>query len=271
MKNRFIYLLSAFVLLSVSCEDVVELDLDNADPRLVIDARIELNQDGTTTSTVLLTRTADFYTEENPVVENAEVSIIDSNNIEYIFNHVGFGKYASPNLEVAEGVAYTLNITDQGNLYTATEQLVRTSPLIEVEQETISGFDDDILKLTAFYNDPEGFGDFYLFKYEDGLNEQVDIGDDEFFDGNRAPTIFFVEDTEVGMQATFTVRGIDQRCFSFYETLLSQEGGGGNPFDAPPATVRGNIVNSSNAERFPFGYFRVSEVFTFDYTIQDMD
>ena len=38
----------------------------------------------------------------------------------------------------------------------------------------------------------------------------------------------------------------------------SEEGGG--PFETQPAAVRGNCINQSNPERFPLGYFRLSEV-----------
>ncbi|MGB5983113.1 MAG: DUF4249 domain-containing protein [Nonlabens sp.] len=265
-------LLSVVFISLVSCQDVVELDLNNADPRLVIDARVELYEDGTTTSTVFLTRTADFYTEENPFVEDAEIKITASDGTEHFFIDRGFGNYSNETLQVVDDLDYTLSIIDQGNTYTATESLVRTAPLLEIQQETITGFDDDIVELTAFYNDPAGLGDYYLFGYIDELNEQIDVRDDEFFDGNRAPTIFFLEESEVGSEAIFSIKGIDRQCFEFYLKLLQQSGeGDGGPFDAPPATVRGNIVNETDENRFPFGYFRISEVFELEYTIQELD
>jgi hypothetical protein len=52
-------------------------------------------------------------------------------------------------------------------------------------------------------------------------------------------------------------------------TLLqqgSEEGGG--PFETQPATVRGNCINQTNQDNFPFGYFRLSEVDEVIYTIQ---
>ncbi len=271
MKKILTLGLSLFILWS--CEDVVQLDLNNADPRLVIDASIELEEDGTTIASVLLTRTADFYTEDNPVVEGALITIDDDQGNNYVLTNVGFGLYSAEIRTAEDGVFYTLRIEEGNNLYTATAQLVRTSPLIEVEQEIVTGFGDDVLKLTAFYNDPPGLGNYYLFEYEDPLNEQVDVGDDEFLDGNTSPTIFFFDDFEAGDLATFRSKGIDQECFNFYRKLLDQsgEGSGGGPFSTPPATVRGNIINETDPDDFPFGYFRVSEVFTLEYTIQPTD
>ena len=108
-----------------------------------------------------------------------------------------------------------------------------------------------------------------MFEYLDGENDEVDIGDDEFTNGNRSQTTFFLEELEAGTPTTITIEGIDQRCYNFYETLLQQsDGGGGGPFATQPAVVRGNIVNIANTDRFPFGYFRISEVFEIEYTVQ---
>ncbi len=35
---------------------------------------------------------------------------------------------------------------------------------------------------------------------------------------------------------------------------------GGGPFQSPPATVRGNIINTTNSANYPLGYFSLSEV-----------
>jgi hypothetical protein len=270
--KHIIALLSLLLIFS-ACEDVVELDLNNTDSRLVIDARVELTADGTTTTFVQLNRTAGFYVERNPIVEDATVYITDSNGQRFDVSYNGDGIYRTSMLSVIDGMDYTLTIEDGGNTYSSTEQLVRTVPLIEVEQLTVSGFGDDLLRLTAFYNDPVGMGDYYLFEYIDELNEQVDVTDDEFVDGNRAPTIFFLEDFAVGITANIKIKGINERCFNFYDTLLQQagEGGGGGPFATQPAIVRGNIINTNAPERYPFGYFRISEVFELDYVIQEMN
>jgi hypothetical protein len=42
----------------------------------------------------------------------------------------------------------------------------------------------------------------------------------------------------------------------------------GSPFQSPPATVRGNIINTTNFDDFVLGYFSVSEVDTKNYVIQ---
>jgi hypothetical protein len=43
---------------------------------------------------------------------------------------------------------------------------------------------------------------------------------------------------------------------------------GGSPFQSPPATVRGNIINTTSPNNFPLGYFSISEADTKIYTIE---
>jgi hypothetical protein len=42
---------------------------------------------------------------------------------------------------------------------------------------------------------------------------------------------------------------------------------GGSPFSTPPATLRGNIINQSNENDYPLGYFHLSEIDTRNYTV----
>lgn len=43
---------------------------------------------------------------------------------------------------------------------------------------------------------------------------------------------------------------------------------GGGPFQSPPATVRGNIINTTQPENFPLGYLSLSEYDTVNYIVQ---
>ena len=47
------------------------------------------------------------------------------------------------------------------------------------------------------------------------------------------------------------------------------DGGGNGPFNTVPFQLRGNIVNITNPENFPFGYFRISEVYSSEIILVD--
>jgi len=264
--KKIIYLIILVVSI-VACEDVIELNLNNAQPRLVIDAALELNEDGTTTSTVLLTRSSAFYQEEIVYVNDAAVIVTDPAGTNFTFTLTGDGFYENINLNIQDGQSYVLTIIDGSDTYTATQDSVGTVPYTRVEQNEISGF-GDFTEITGFYNDPAGEENYYLFEYIDEFSNELDVIDDEFSDGNESLTAFFMEDLPVDTEITLTIKGIDRRAFTFYDTLIQQTAdGGGGPFDTQPATVRGNIINTTNPENFPYGYFRVSEVFEIDYTV----
>ena len=76
-------------------------------------------------------------------------------------------------------------------------------------------------------------------------------------------------DMKVGTKIDFTLNSISLQYYTYMRTLIGQSGvGGGNPFAAPPATLKGNVKNNSNEVNFPLGYFRLSETTKRSYTIQ---
>jgi hypothetical protein len=261
--KKWIYIL-VLGMLSFGCEDVIDVDLNTAAPRLVIDARLELLENGSSQNTVLLTRSSDFFEEENPLVSDAQVSVSDANGVTYTFVFdTNQGRYINTTLQIQDDLDYTLTIVDQGQTFRSTQRLVRTVPLMDVEQEDVQGF-GEFTEIVAYYVDPEVEGNNYLFRYEDENIIEIDLRADEFSNGNRSPQSFFIEDLEPNTAITLEIAGIDAQGFRFFETLLQQTGGGG-PFDTQPATVRGNIVNQEDREQFPFGYFRVSQVYRINY------
>ncbi|MGJ8684053.1 MAG: DUF4249 family protein [Nonlabens sp.] len=263
-----IFTLLAIFCFITSCEDVIELDLNNASPRLVIDAVLELNEDGSTTATVLLTRSSAFYQEEIVYVDDATIIVTNEAGTNFVFDLIEFGLYENLNMSIQDGESYTLTIIDGSDTYTATQDFKSTVPFTRVEQNALTGI-GDFTEITGFFNDPGNEENFYLFEYMDEFNTEIDTGDDTFSNGNESITVYFMEDLPVGTEITLSIKGIDRRCFTFYDTLFQQTDGGGSPFDTQPATARGNIINTTNPEKFPFGYFRVSERFEIKYTVVD--
>lgn len=264
--KKILYLIT-IAILSISCQDVIELDLNNADPRLVVDARIERDATGNTTTRVLLTRTAGFYDQEVTYVNNATVVITDQAGSSYPLSLTDFGTYTTNDITAGLNSRYTLQIIDGGETYVATQDFVNTVPYTRVEQESVNGL-PDVTKITGFFNDPAGEENYYLFEYLDEFNFELDIIDDEFTDGNEAITVFFMEDLPVGTEINLKIKGLDRRGFTFYDTLIQQTAdGGGGPFDTQPATVRGNIINTTNTQNFALGYFMVSQVYDLNYTV----
>ena len=105
--------------LGTSCEDVIVLDLNTAEERLSIDARIKMNPENTDPQVIALSLTGGFYDENIQWVTDAEVEILEvDNNIIHPFLHdaVNPGHYILDFTPIFE-VNYKLIILYNGETY----------------------------------------------------------------------------------------------------------------------------------------------------------
>ncbi len=266
-----IFAFSIFVL--YSCQDVVDIPLDNQEPKLVIDAAINWEK-GTTGAVqkIKLSTTTDFYTNTIPVVSGASVSVISSSNV--VFNFIetpNTGEYVCSNFIPIINEVYTLNILNKGQTYTATEKMMPVAPIINIVQTTQTGFGGDVLKINGNFLDPVNEANYYLFKfkYAKGLRPEFKANEDLFYNGNPYFSIDFKDDLIAGDQLDLTHFGISKEYFNYIKVIIELSGTqGGAPFSTPPATAKGNIKNTTDFNNFPLGYFRLCETSSKIYTIQ---
>lgn len=251
-----------------SCEDVIDVELNTSEPRLVIEASINLLEDGSSQSIVKLTTTAPFFDDEVPIVDDASVEITSENGTIYPFTHTEGGNYES-SLIPEFGVNYTLEIIYNGESFSASEQLYAVSTLEFVEQRNDGGFTGEEIELKAFFTDPPGLGNHYFFEGISNRGVVLDTFFDEFFDGNPIFGFYLVEDLAAGEEVVFNLYGVNEQFYNFMFVLLQQSTDQSDgPFETQPATVRGNIINETNSDNFPLGYFRISEVSSITYIVE---
>jgi hypothetical protein len=267
------YIISLLALLVfASCETKVDIPLDTANPKLVIDANI-LWQKGTSGSTqkIKLTTTTDFYSSTIPVVSGALVTVSNSANTIFSFVETpNTGEYICSNFVPVINETYTLNIQYAGQNYTATEKLLATPNIDSVEQTTVQGFGGDVIQVKYFFQDNGSEINYYLI----GIKSPLDVAPkyraqkDEFFQGNQMFGFYTDKDLKPGDQLFFSLEGITLRYHNYMQKLINISGGaGGSPFSTPPVTLRGNIINLTNDADFPLGYFHLSEIDTRNYTV----
>lgn len=256
-----------------SCEEVIHVDLDNNTPKLVIDASIKW-QKGTTGNeqTIYLTTTGDYYSNTVPVVSGANVTITDENGTVFNFIEVpNTGKYVCSNFNPVLNRSYTLFVSHNGSSFTATDKLYAVPNITSVEQRNNAGFTGNQIELKYNFLDNPNETNFYLEHYEVPFRPYPLYGvfNDEFTNGNPMFSLIFGQDIATGQTIKFTLHGISQRYFNYMNILIGISGGLSNgPFSTPPATVRGNIVNTTNPDEYALGYFRLSEVDVSNYTVQ---
>ncbi len=267
-------LLILFAIISFcSCEDVIDVDLNESEPRLVIEASINWFK-GTqgNEQAIKLSLSAPFFEEDVPPANGAIVQVFDSNDNVYNFIEDGnTGIYRNNSFIPIIDDTYTLNILYEDEQYTAIETLKSVVPIEFVEQINDGGFSGEDIELKAFYTDPANIENFYFFEFISDVSvvPNLEVYEDRFTDGNQIFGFYTEEDLESGDIVTIRNYGISERFYEFMFVLLqqgSEENGG--PFETQPATVRGNCVNQTNPDNFPFGYFRLSEVDELIYTVQ---
>lgn len=261
------------VLVFTNCEDVIDVDLNTAEPRLVIDASINWfkNTSGNEQS-IKLTLTAPFFNDSVPPANNAIVSITDANNNIFNFAEDGqTGIYRNNNFIPVINNTYVLTIIYEGETYTATETLKSVVPIDYVEQNDEGGFSGEDIELKAFYTDPANIENYYFFEFisDIAVIPTLEVYEDRFTDGNQIFGFYTEEDLATDHIVTIRNYGVSEQFYDYMFILLqqgSEESGG--PFETQPATVRGNCINNTNPENYPFGYFRLSEVDELIYTVQ---
>ncbi|WP_421919606.1 DUF4249 domain-containing protein [Marinifilum sp.] len=268
------------LLLSTSCTKVIDVDVPEAEPRLVIEASINWKK-GTTgeTQTIKLSKSTPYFSEnQNIEVTNAIVSVTD-NTTNQVFDFVdqNNGDYICENFVPIINRSYTLNINAEGENYTAEERLKSVSGIARIDQSVDGGFDDEAIELNLYIQDPPNEVNFYMIKtFERGdlLPEVFDVKD-EFFDGNEIKLFWEKmddddtneEEFEPGDIVDIELYGISEAFYNYIKILVEQTQSG-DPFSTVPVALKGNCINSSNPDKAPYGFFRLSQYDEMNYTVQ---
>lgn len=272
MKKTYFFLVSALCFLIFSCEEVIPLNLDNAPPKLVVEAAIVWKK-GTSGSTqkIKLSNTTSYYSDSASKVLGATVFIKNSSNTTFTFTEVpNTGEYRCSNFVPKIGENYTLTIISNGNTYTANETLQSVASITTVEQNNQGGFGGNKIELKAHYIDPALTKNYYLYRYTYSTQVTSNFYTDEdiFFNGNEFFSISQNDKIKTGDKVEINHYGISRTYFNYMSVLVSIAGNsGGGPFQSPPATIRGNIINTTQPDNFPLGYFSLSEYDTVTYVV----
>lgn len=264
----------AMGLFLIACEDVVEVDLDKAEPELVVDASIDWEK-GTIgkDQKIRLSTTTGYYSSEFPTVSGANIVVTNSANAVFSFieNPDKKGEYICSNFEPVIGETYTLTILLNGETYKAEEKLMSVPDIEDtIEQNNSGGMAGDEVEITYYYQDNGAQENYYLNRITTHLVAfpQYQAEDDENNQGNLTPMFYSHKDLKAGDVIHIKLYGISKRYFDYFRKLLSASGNDDSPFPTTPTAVRGNILNQTNSKNSVYGYFRLSEVAVKSYTIQ---
>lgn len=273
MKTPKHIALIALIFSFLSCEDVIDVDLKTAPPKLVVEASINW-QKGTsgTQQFIKLSTTTGYFEEEIPAVSGAKVYIENSSNEIFDFVENGSdGLYVCNNFKPQLNEKYKLHIAYLEETFVAEETMLAVPDIKRVEQTNDGGFSGEDIEVRFIFDDIPNESNYYLDRFKTPIVPfpEYNVQTDEFFENNEMFALYFNEDLKAGNLIEFTLYGISLNYFNYMSILLAQGGSNnGGPFQTPSSTVRGNIVNETNFDNFALGYFRLSQTDAVDFIVQ---
>jgi hypothetical protein len=268
MKKIYLFSILA-MLIFTSCEKVVDIDVPSIEPKLIIDASFDVmfDQNPVVANTVVkLTLSADYFDDEIPTVTNATVFLTNlSDSSILIFSDTNSdGNYKPINSFIpADDVEYELTVIYDNETYKGKATKVKSTVINNIEQGDDTLFSGDEIEIETSFTDDVTKENYYLFNFD--YNNYVTI-EDQFLNGSEYNFSYYIDMDEIELPSTVIIKlsGITKEYYTYFTILVNQSGqNGGGPFQSIPSSLLGNMINTTNENNFPLGYFHISETDTF--------
>jgi len=217
-----LFILSLFLLLS-SCEELINIDLNSADPKIVIEGTVT-DQPGP--YRVTITKTTDYYNPGTyPTVIGAEVTITDDLGFSEELQEIENGVYQTINLQGVSDRIYTLTVIAEGQTYSAVSSMPQPTEIDSLYYEKGEGGprqkDKEGYNLIVVFRDEPGVEDFKRIKvFRNGiLQSGYFLYNGRLSDGNVIEYNRIRTDFELGDFVSIELLSIDKATYEYYSTL----------------------------------------------------
>ncbi|WP_116769286.1 DUF4249 family protein [Maribacter litoralis] len=300
MKRYILITLS--IVLFISCEDVIDVELPENDTRLIVNGVIRVDESQEFLPIEIVVSESSSFFDENTTatIESAIIyygtpspdapEILEGGGVSNLAElEPGSGKWVpDPNFDadqrirvssIDEGDVFQLIIQTREEQYFATTTYVKSVPIDSLEQGDETLFSGDETEVIVSFTDRADSDDFYVLDLDFG---EFLVTEDEFYQGQTFIFSYFY-DNDLAINTSSVVNisllGADEQFYNYMNQIIVQSGGDQGPFQTPAATVRGNIINITgidndeivdNVERsdnFALGYFAIVEEYTDSITI----
>jgi hypothetical protein len=270
LREFGLLLVTVVLLAAPACEDVIEIDLEGVESRVIIEGTIT---DHPGPYYVFIAKSTDYFNPgDPPPVSGAEVTVSDNlGNID-TFTETLPGLYASDSLEGFPGRTYFLSVLIEDETFeafsTMPQPLEVDSLGIEYEPgDSIIEVDEGYL-LHCYFQDPADRDDYARIRIHINgiLSDNMYLYDGQWSDGNEIDYSYFQEIFHFSDTVDVSLRTINHETLIYYVTLMgiiaSEEGGGGM-FAGVPANPNTNLTNGA------LGYFATYTVWKDSLVIPD--
>ncbi len=254
MINQFKYLIFSSVILLVSCEKVIDVDIIDAEQQVIVECVLK---DRPGESFILLSRSGVLSDDSDfEKISGANIKVSDKDGLEYLFNESLAipGRYESPLFEVMPLNNYELDLLVDGKQITSVSPTF-SKPIIDsltyFNQGLFSSSEEPEYLITYHSTDPAGEKNNYRVRI--WVNEKETniyyLGNDDFIDGQNIEGPFL--GMRAGPQDTIFVEvmSMDDSMYRYYTQLSSNLDQ--SQFSAAPSNPDGNLEGDA------IGYFGV--------------
>jgi hypothetical protein len=267
-KDSFRIIISLLPLLFYSgCQKVINVDLNNAASRIVIEGLIN---DSRGPYSITITKSGSYFNQPDlPAVSDAEVTITDNTGKSDTLNETAPGIYLTSRTRGIPGRTYTLKVLSENIEYKGTSTMlnhVDSITLVRSEFQLIyfGGNNQHRIRyeIHCFFSDPpeKNYYRFKVFKNDSINTQSYRLYDDQYTNGEE--TELRVSGAEAGSTYRIELQSIDQSTYGYYRTLADLIFS--NPlFGSTPANPNTNLSNGS------LGYFGVAAVSSKTIVITD--
>lgn len=249
-----------------ACEEVIDLELTTAPPRLVVEGNLDfsaLNPDAPLE--IKLSLTTNYYDKEIPKVHDAKVWVEDQEGTRYPFyEHNDSGTYTSTTVKKDfTNNEYKLYIEYANDVYEAKDVLLPTPEILDFVQtrEKIAGEDSYVLRM--YFQDvvraSSPLNYYYIYEQRNDEKPDLRLQSNEFSQGNILQTVFIDTDYEVGDQIKIELHQVTRNYNDYLSLVINAINNGGGPFQTPISKIKGNVKNITTPEKEALGFFRVTE------------
>jgi hypothetical protein len=232
-----------------SCEKVIDVDIKDAAPAIVIEGIVTNRVDS---QVVKISRSALFgQTNVFPAVRGAVVSITEDGRRKATLQESRPGIYVIRNTRGSPGHTYTLKVEVEGKTYTATSTMPTLVRLDTLGLNSSNFFGNTRRTISIEYQDPAGVKNYYrsLLTVNGKSSKQFFLFDDNFTDGKKISQELFDFDIDLlqGDVAEVELHCVDSLIYRYWQGLDQNQNRGGA--STTPANPVSNISNGA------LGYF----------------
>ncbi|MFA6058001.1 MAG: DUF4249 domain-containing protein [Taibaiella sp.] len=244
----------ASIVCFTSCQKVIDVKLDEADKKIVIDAVITDHEGG---CMVKLSKTKNFNDNNDFIgLGGAVVTIKDETGNTTTLTETTSGVYTNNQLKGASGKTYQLLVTVEGKSYSASSTMPENVHLDSLYLKTQKFFDEEETFSNVVFQDPGGVQNYYLFKqFVNGKRtDGTFIMDDDLSDGKQfKSTLYLFADDEDKIKSGDIVevemQCIDKAAYKYWYSYDQAASGGGSATPANPVSnISGGALGSFSAQ-----------------------